>query len=259
MCYTAPNGEHHRIEFLGSGQQAIFYGYHNGAKQDYQWHAGRDPLKVPPREWPAITEIDADELLVGIDELLTEQFGYTRTTVPGADGRFASAVHVANVDNALAALDYKGVGGSGNVHDTELGCINAIIVKGGSTESAIEEVLTAVRLYAACNPLCARWDWEKERLRLEKMAFSFVNKFSDYADRLPPDLYAMRQVRRGQGRTRPLNLNTTGCSGFGTTRKLRRGRDPWRSTWRPSRGRARPGRSSPPLSAHTLRPSASGH
>ena len=31
------------------------------------------------------------------------------------------------------------------------------------------------------------------------MAYSFINKFPDYADRLPPDLYATRQVRRGQG------------------------------------------------------------
>jgi hypothetical protein len=31
MCYTAPNGERHRIEFLGAGQQAVFYGYHEGA------------------------------------------------------------------------------------------------------------------------------------------------------------------------------------------------------------------------------------
>jgi hypothetical protein len=31
------------------------------------------------------------------------------------------------------------------------------------------------------------------------MAYSFINKFSDYADRLPPDIYSARQVRRGQG------------------------------------------------------------
>ena len=39
----------------------------------------------------------------------------------------------------------------------------------------------------------------KERRTLEEMAYSFINKFPDYADRLPPDLYAMRQIRRGQG------------------------------------------------------------
>ena len=203
MCYLAPNGERHKVEFLANGQQAIFYGYHEGAKRDYLWHADRDPLKVPPSEWPTITEIEADELLAAIDELLTEQFGYTRTTVPDANGQFKSAVHVTNVDDALAALDYKGVGGGGNLHDTALGCINALIVQGNSTEAAVEEVGAAVRLHAAANPLCVRFDPARGRLILEKMAYSFVNKFSGYADRLPPDLYAIRQIRRGQGAIDP--------------------------------------------------------
>lgn len=92
MCYVAPNGERHRIEFLGAGQQAIFYGYHEGAKRDYQWHAGRDPLKVPPCEWPAITEAEADELLTDIDELLVEQFNYSRTATEKGNGRATSAI-----------------------------------------------------------------------------------------------------------------------------------------------------------------------
>ena len=64
-------------------------------------------------------------------------------------------------------------------------------------------MLAAVRVYAADNPLCAQWSPEKERRSLEAMAYSFVNKFPDYADRLPPDLYAARQVRRGQGVLEP--------------------------------------------------------
>ena len=87
MCYAAPNGERHKIEFLGDGQQAVFYGYHEGAQRDYRWHADRDPLKVPPREWVSITEVEADELLTEIDELLTEQFGYKRVIADSANGR----------------------------------------------------------------------------------------------------------------------------------------------------------------------------
>ena len=70
----------HRIEFLGAGQQAVFYGI-TGSKQ-YHWHADRDPLKVPPCEWVKITEVEADQLLVEIDELLVEQFGYTAYDPP---------------------------------------------------------------------------------------------------------------------------------------------------------------------------------
>ena len=130
MCYVAPNGERHKIEFLGDGQQAVFYGYHEGAKRDYQWHADRDPLKVPPSEWVSITEAEADELLTEIDELLTEQFGYERVCRgQPLTGMRASVVHVTDVDEALATLDYAGQGGGGNIHDTELGCINALIVQ----------------------------------------------------------------------------------------------------------------------------------
>jgi hypothetical protein len=114
-------------------------------------------------------------------------------------GHVRSSVHVTDIGEALAALDYAGQGGGGNIHDTELGCINALIVQDTSADAAIEEVLAAVRTYAAANPLCARWDWDKERLTLEKTAFGFINKFPDYADRLSPELYAIRQVRRGQG------------------------------------------------------------
>lgn len=209
LCYVAPNGDRHRIEFLAKGQQAVFYGYHEGAKRDYMWRTNRDPLTVPPSEWVSITEVEADELLTELDELLIEQFGYERvnpeegTNGHAAPGAHRSTVHVADVDAALAALDYRGVGGGGNAHDTELGCINALIVQGSTADSAVEEVGAAVGVYAASNPLCARWDMEKERRRLEGMAFTFINKFPDYADRLPPELYAIRQVRRGQGVLEP--------------------------------------------------------
>jgi AAA domain/Bifunctional DNA primase/polymerase, N-terminal len=206
MCYRAPNGERHRIEFLGKGQQAVFYGYHEDAKRDYQWRADRDPLTVPPPEWPSITELEADELMTELDALLVEQFGYERI-VPdnerGGNGHVHSPVHVTDVGAAFAMLDYSGQGGGGNVHDIELGCINALIVQDTAADNAVEEVLAAVRAYAATNQLCSRWDWDKERLCLEKMAYSFINKFSDYADRLPPDKYAARQVRRGQGVLKP--------------------------------------------------------
>ncbi len=95
------------------------------------------------------------------------------------------------------------MGGGGNLHDTALGCINALIVQGSTADSAVEEVGAAVGVYAASNPLCARWSPEKARRILEGMAYSFINKFPDYADRLPPELYAMRQVRRGQGVLEP--------------------------------------------------------
>jgi hypothetical protein len=90
------------------------------------------------------------------------------------------------------------------IHDTELGCINALLVAGSTSDAAIEEVLAAVSAYAASHPLCARWDWGRERRTLEGMAYSFINKFPDYTDRLPPELYATWRRRRGQGVVNPV-------------------------------------------------------
>jgi hypothetical protein len=109
-----------------------------------------------------------------------------------------------DIGEALSALCYQGRGGGGNIHDTEFGCINALLVTGSTTEAAIEEVLAAVSAYAANSPLCARWNWDRERRALERMAYSFVNKFPDYTDRLPPELYAQWRRRRGQGVTDPV-------------------------------------------------------
>jgi AAA domain len=208
LVYKAPNGETHKIEFLGDGQQAVLYGYHADAKRNYSWHAGRDPLTVPPCEWPEITEQEADSLLDALDELLTEQFGFERASddecKARGNGAAHAAYHVTDIAAALADFAYCGKGGGGNVHDIEFGCINRLLVDGTSAEAAVEEVFSALRAYAANNPLCAKWDWLKERRRLDAMAYSFINKYPDYADRLPPDLYALRQVRRGQGVLDPI-------------------------------------------------------
>jgi hypothetical protein len=59
LCYVAPNGVPQKVEFLGRGQQAVLYGTHKSGKP-YHWHADRDPLKVPPKEWVKITEAEVD-------------------------------------------------------------------------------------------------------------------------------------------------------------------------------------------------------
>ena len=198
LCYTAPNGAPHRIEFLGAGQQAVFYGMHESGKP-YYWHADRDPLKVPPCEWVKITEVEADQLLVEIDELLVEQFNYTRVTAPGPGGTARSTGRVTDVDEALRepALRRRGRWRKYPRHRAR---VHQYPHRSGQLHrSCGRRGAAAVGIYAAGNPLCARWDLEKERRRLEAMAYSFINKFPDYADRLPPDLYSMRQTRRGRG------------------------------------------------------------
>jgi hypothetical protein len=39
LVYADPAGHQHRIEFLGDGQQAVFFGFNESAKRFYNWHA----------------------------------------------------------------------------------------------------------------------------------------------------------------------------------------------------------------------------
>ena len=191
LWYRAPDGNRHAIEFLGDGQQAIIDGFHQEAGKPYTWEDGRDPETVPPEQWPEISELAADELLTELDDLLVEDFGFERTAPPGAGNGYSSAAHhVTDVEAALADLDYRGKGGGGNVHDISVGCINRLLVDGTPVEDAIEEVFAARRASAAADPLCARLNWDKIRRRMEKVAYSFINKFPDFAPCLPNDLYA---------------------------------------------------------------------
>ena len=111
LCYRAPNGDPHRIEFLCEGQQAVFYGQHESGKP-YTWHADLDPLKAPPAEWVTITEAEVDALLAELDEMLVEQFNYTRVAPPGPNGAAKPGAHVTDVDAALATTQARVAAGT---------------------------------------------------------------------------------------------------------------------------------------------------
>jgi hypothetical protein len=197
LCYRAPNGDPHRIEFLCDGQQAVFYGMHESGKP-YTWHADTDPTKAPPSEWVTITEAEVDVLLAELDEMLVEQFNYTRIAPPGPNGPAKSSAHVTDVTAALATLHYAGHGGGGNIHDISLGCINALIVQDTAADNAVEEVLAAVCAYAATNPLCARWSRDKGRLILEKDGLQLHQQVSGLCGSATP-----RSLRNAPGPPRP--------------------------------------------------------
>jgi hypothetical protein len=120
LTYQSPNGQAHRIEVLCDGQQVVLFGYHAAARRDYSWRSGRDPLVVPPAQWPLLTESELEDMLVELDELIVEQFGWTRTHTDSdghrsdGNGRASTAPHIDDVGEALSQLCYQGRGGGGN-------------------------------------------------------------------------------------------------------------------------------------------------
>jgi hypothetical protein len=75
----APNGEEHKIEFLGDGQQAVVDGIHPDTHAPYSWHGG-SPIEVPRSDLPSIDGPRAHKLVDDIVALLIEQYGYRRKT-----------------------------------------------------------------------------------------------------------------------------------------------------------------------------------
>src|SRR5262245_60126024 len=76
--FTAPNGQQHKIEILGDGQQVILFGIHPETLQPYTWHGG-SPAEIPRERLPYIREAEARQLVEEITELLVRNFGYTHT------------------------------------------------------------------------------------------------------------------------------------------------------------------------------------
>jgi hypothetical protein len=187
LIYKDPSGKKHRLEILADGQQAVFFGYNGPAHRDYVWRGGRTPLTVPPNKWPEITEAGIDAFLDEFDAMVVERFGWERDH-DDRNGAPNSGMHVTDVTDALANLSYQGHGGGGNMHDTLVGCINRMIVDGSPADDAVETVFAILREYAAASrATCERLPLQKMRRRMTGVAYSFINKYPDFAaTALPP-------------------------------------------------------------------------
>jgi Bifunctional DNA primase/polymerase, N-terminal len=77
ICFVAPDGRNHKIEFLGSGQQIVIAGIHPDTKKPYSWHGGYEPgAAIPRADLPEIDEERAVRFLNAAAEMLAERFGF---------------------------------------------------------------------------------------------------------------------------------------------------------------------------------------
>jgi predicted P-loop ATPase len=109
---VAPNGETHRLEFLGDGQQFVVDGIHPDTRRPYSW-VGGELGAVGRDNLPRIDEAEARQLVDDAIELLVAEHGYAltekapplsevRTPTPTSGG--ASSFHQLN-DAAIANYD----------------------------------------------------------------------------------------------------------------------------------------------------------
>jgi AAA domain len=105
--------------------------------------------------------------------------------------------HPVDVEARLAAMEFQGAGDN-SVHITQLHCTASLLRSGVPVEDAVVEVLKATRRAVANDPA---WNWDDEKLTIERMCYDFVSKNPELAGLLPDKLFAAWNDRLAEGRT----------------------------------------------------------
>jgi hypothetical protein len=99
----APNGDEHKIEILGDGQQWVARGIHPDTGEPYRWHGGT--LETTKREeLPYVRRDDMQAFLDDAARLLVEQFNYVLKTEPDDGAARAPGEPQAPADRIAFAL-----------------------------------------------------------------------------------------------------------------------------------------------------------
>jgi hypothetical protein len=88
-----------------------------------------------------------------------------------------------NREDHLAELHYPG-----NIHDYELRCTASLISSGVDLDDAVGTVFDDIKTYIDAHPPQRPWNWDKEKRRITRMAYSWVNKHPELVPTLPTDL-----------------------------------------------------------------------
>jgi AAA domain len=102
-----------------------------------------------------------------------------------------------DVEARLASMKFHGAGDSG-VHVTQLQVTASLLRSGVPVDDVVAQVLGATRRVVADD---LTWDWDEEKLTIERMCFHFVSKNPELAPLLPDKLFAAWNDRLAEGRT----------------------------------------------------------
>ena len=185
--FTDARGDRHKIEILSDGQQVIVAGVHPDTKVPYTWH-GDTPWTIDRDELVEVDEQEMREALEHVAEMLEQDFGFQR-----ANGESFTFVNdepeqapPVEVDVELETMRFEG--GDQGIHATQLRCTGSLLRSGVAADEVVETVLEATRKAVEGDERAAAWDWDAEKLEVERMCFDFVKKNPELADVLPDDL-----------------------------------------------------------------------
>ena len=95
-----------------------------------------------------------------------------RDPTPPAAGEYKAPI---DVDERLANVQYEGPGES-KVRWTELQVSASLLGKGLSVQETVDTLLEELRVSLADDPRVASWDWDAERVQVEKFCYSWIAK-----------------------------------------------------------------------------------
>ena len=184
MSFTDQRGGRQKVEILGDGQQ-IVAGVHPDTKIPYTWH-GECPWTIDRAELVDTTGEEMRALLEHIAEALEQVFGFQRAN--GASFTFANDEQAppVEVESELGSMRFEG--GEHGIHATQLRCTASLLRGGVSVLEAVETVIKATRKAVEGDARAAAWDWDAEKIELERMCFDLVKKNPELAGVLPDDL-----------------------------------------------------------------------
>jgi hypothetical protein len=215
--FTDPEGNTHKIEILGDGQQLAIAGTHPDTKKPYAWKGGRSPVNTPRTSLPLITEQDAIAALDLSAEQLRTKLGWTEH-VASAEAK-SEAKPGMPLEDRIAATQYKGECG---LNQAILDVSMSRLDEGAPVEDVIKELM---QLAQRCwdeipedDPARNGWDWNAQRRQIEDATFGHIKKNVGerprLADTLPdhmrkawreiegrgghPELYKKRGLGRGE-------------------------------------------------------------
>ena len=155
--FTAPNGQLHKIEILGAGQQCVVNGIHPDTGKPYRWHGGEPGPELRREDLPPITAETAAAFLDAAAAIMKSR-GYTevgggkpngagKKSTPDADcGEGASirerSYAQAALDGCAEELAATAAGGRNNSLYKKSFRLGTVVARGWIARSEVEAGLS---------------------------------------------------------------------------------------------------------------------
>jgi hypothetical protein len=136
--------------------------------------------------WRQVDEQEMREALEHVSEMLEQEFGFQRANGAAFEPDEPEQAPPVEVDSELASMRFEG--GDAGVHATQLRCTASLLRSGVVVDEVVETVLEATRRAVDSDERAVAWDWDAEKIELERMCLDFVKKNPELADVLPDDL-----------------------------------------------------------------------